>query len=628
MIPRFHRLVAYATIAATGAGCAPGLAPSPAHPAPVAPAPARPAASTTAAPQAGDTLPTLRTPAEVTVTRTDVARQALAVFGDSLPQSGGEPAATDARAAGAGDAAEAEDSSEAAPIWDIDVRSFEGHERVARYVQLFAGSARDRFARRLERGTRYDAMIRAKLRAGGIPEDMTYLALIESGYNPHAYSRAAAVGMWQFMTATARGFRLRVDWWVDERRDPVRSTDAAVRFLDVLRQQFGSLYLAAAAYNGGPGRVARGLTRFADDLEGTTGDSLFFALAAEDYLPKETKDYVPQLIAAAIVGKEPERYGIRITPQPAYVYDTVAVPGGTPLLAVAKASDTSAAAILDLNPHLLRGVTPPGGRFVVRVPVGTASGFARRFADLAPAERDAFERVTTRKETIAQLAARVGVSPRALSVFNPGGLRRRKRSQQLVAGQTVLVPSLAVIAGARDVPDPSVERYGSSRVAVKGGTPARTHVVRGGENLSTIAKRYGTTTSALMRMNGLKRALIVPGQELVVRAASRRAGARVASAARTGSRPVATGKSARTASSSTGRKGGAAKAGASASASQGKRAKGGAAKGASAKGATRSKARATAKGAARSSSPKKATAKTTKAAKRSTVKARATAARK
>jgi membrane-bound lytic murein transglycosylase D len=156
-------------------------------------------------------------------------------------------------------------------------------------------------------------MIRAKLCKAGLPEDLTYLALIESGYDPNAYSSAAAVGIWQLMTGTAQGTGLRVDWWIDERRDPVRSTDGAIRFLGWLNQQFGSLYLAAAAYNGGPGRVARGLKSYSDELEGQTGDDAFFALAETDYLRAETRDYVPKLIAAALVGASPcgHSHGVR-----------------------------------------------------------------------------------------------------------------------------------------------------------------------------------------------------------------------------------------------------------------------------------------------------------------------------
>ena len=173
--------------------------------------------------------------------------------------------------------------------WDIDVRSYETHDRVAHYVGVFSGSSRARFEERLARGVRYDSMIRTKLRVSGLPEDLTYLALIESGYDPHAYSRAAAVGMWQFMSSTARDVGMRVDWWVDERRDPARATDGAITFLRDLQKQFGgSLYLAAAAYNGGPGRVSRGLTRFADERTARREDR-FFALASR-HLRSETKN--------------------------------------------------------------------------------------------------------------------------------------------------------------------------------------------------------------------------------------------------------------------------------------------------------------------------------------------------
>ena len=219
------------------------------------------------------------------VSRTDLSRRAIDVFGDSLILL--TPPVLD--------------SSAAEPTWDMDVRSYETQERVAHYVTMFTGRSKDRIAAQLEKGTRYEPMIRAKMKAGGLPEDMYYLALIESGFDNNAYSRAAAVGMWQFMTSTARGMGLRVDWWVDERRDPVKSTRAAVRFIRGMRDQFGSLYLAAAAYNGGPGRVSRGLARYADDLGNTKGDDAFFVLAEKDYLHAETREYVPQLIAAALI---------------------------------------------------------------------------------------------------------------------------------------------------------------------------------------------------------------------------------------------------------------------------------------------------------------------------------------
>ncbi|MEO6445841.1 MAG: lytic transglycosylase domain-containing protein [Gemmatimonadaceae bacterium] len=248
---------------------------------------------------------------------------------------------------------------EEATSWDIDVNSYVTQDKVAHYVNLFLGSAKPRFAASLQKGKRYEPMIRSKFRAAGIPEDMYFLALVESGYEPHAYSRAAAVGIWQFMTSTAHDVGLRVDWWVDERRDPMRSTDAAARFIGDLRTQFGSLYLAAAAYNGGPGRVSRGLKKYDDQMDDVSGDDRFFALAEQDYLRAETKNYVPQLIAAALLGKNPANYGIVLDSVPVFAYDSAVVPALTPLAAVAKVANAGLSEIQVLNPHFLRGSRPP-----------------------------------------------------------------------------------------------------------------------------------------------------------------------------------------------------------------------------------------------------------------------------
>jgi membrane-bound lytic murein transglycosylase D len=399
-------------------------------------------------------------------------------------------------------------SKDAEPTWDIEVRSYETLDRVRYYVSHFTGSARDRFVDRLSRGTRYEPMIRAKLRAGELPEDMYYLAFVESGFNPHAYSRAAAVGMWQFMTATGRGLGLRIDWWIDERRDPVRATDAAVRFLRVLNEQFGSLYLAAAAYNGGPGRVARGLSRYADELEGTTGDDMFFALAEKKYLRNETRQYVPQLIAAALVAKEAERYGIAIVREEPFIYDSVRVGPRVPLAAVAEASGITVATLQDLNPHILRGMTPPRDSFKMRIPVGTRSRFDSAFA-LLPADVTIGASVVRAEKgaTWASLGRNSGVSGRSVALYNPK-VKPAKSTGRIASGTSVLVPTPAVVAAALNVPDPAIERYSAG---------TRTYIVRRGDNLSTIAKRYGTTANAIMRLNRLKKPLIFPGQELLVR---------------------------------------------------------------------------------------------------------------
>jgi membrane-bound lytic murein transglycosylase D len=490
---------------AAGMGCAAVLAGCGGHarptPSPTA-APVSSAPSAAASQAARDTSPVVTAPTTgqdtVHVTRAEVVGQAASVFGDTLTKD------STAQVAMVADTARTPAES-AAVTWDIDVRSYETQTRVARFVALFAGESRDHFTEQVQRGTRYEPMIRAKLRAAGLPEDMTYLALIESGYSPQAYSRAAAVGMWQLMTSTARGAGLRVDWWVDERRDPVRSTDAAIRFLRYLKDQFGSLYLAAAAYNGGPGRISRGLTRYADDLEGRSGDDLFFALADKDYLRDETKNYVPQLIAAALVAKEPTRYGLHITPLDPYVYDTVRVGPATPLAAVAKACSTSVGAIVDLNPFILRGMTPLGDSLTVRVPVGHAAGFDSAFAALPKAERTAYTKVVSKKgETMVSIAHRAGITSKELEWYNPKV--GKSKTGHVPLGTTMLVPTSGTLAGALDVPDPSIERYGTGGV----------HIVKRGESLGLIAKHYHTTVAALMRLNGLRKSTILPGQALVV----------------------------------------------------------------------------------------------------------------
>ncbi len=364
---------------------------------------------------------------------------AVRIFGDSLTSS--------------------VDSAVAAePTWDIDVRSYETRERVTHFISIFSGRAKERVTQWLERGSRYEPMIRAKLRAAGIPEDMYYLALVESGFDPHAYSRAAAVGMWQFMTGTARDMGLRVDWWVDERRDPVRSTGAAVRFIRDLRAQFGSLYLAAAAYNGGPGRVARGMARYADDVNLSESEDPFFVLAEKDYLKNETRDYVPQLIAAALIAKEPAKYGMQFRPVAPLAYDSVLVPAATPLRAVAVASSTDSRTLMELNPQFLRGMTPPREASLVRIPVGSASAFDSAFAALSKSDRAATHVVETKKgDTPDRIARTGGISAASLKAFNPKA--RTLKSGRYAVGQALTVPVPAVVEAMRFVPDPSIERY-------------------------------------------------------------------------------------------------------------------------------------------------------------------------
>lgn len=192
--------------------------------------------------------------------------------------------------------------------------------------------------------------------------------MMESGLKPRAVSNVSAVGLWQFMSPTALQYGLRVDSYVDERRDPIGATEAALDYLNWLHERFGSWYLAAAAYNAGPGRVERVLRRYAD---GKIGDeNLFWEIV--DHLPKETREYVPRLIAATILAKDASAYGFVVTSIERYDYDLVFVPSGTSLLRVASALEIDAGILRNLNPHLVRGVTPPAEVYGVRVPVGSS----------------------------------------------------------------------------------------------------------------------------------------------------------------------------------------------------------------------------------------------------------------
>jgi len=226
----------------------------------------------------------------------------------------------------------------------------------------------------------FDSLIRGKLQQRRMPEDLLYLAMIESGFSPWAVSQVSAVGLWQFMGPTALQFGLRVDNYVDERRDPVRATDAALDYIEYLHTRFDSWYLAAAAYNAGPGRVERILNRYA---EGRIGDEEIYWEVLR-YLPRETRNYVPRFIAVSILAADARVGGVEILQEAPYEYDMVFVPGETYLSAVAESLGVRERVLRNLNPHLTRGVTPPNEIYEVRVPKGgtsavVASLSSRRF---------------------------------------------------------------------------------------------------------------------------------------------------------------------------------------------------------------------------------------------------------
>jgi membrane-bound lytic murein transglycosylase D len=247
----------------------------------------------------------------------------------------------------------------------------EVNARVERWIGRFLDEDRASFEQFLVREGLYGGMVRQKLRSRGMPEQLLYLAMIESGFSSSATSPVEAAGMWQFLGATARAYGLSVDGWVDERRDPVRATDAALDYLEELHAEFGSWYLAAAAYNAGPHRVSVALRRLGtQDVAGGDAEALYWRIIED--LPRETREYVPKILAAALLAEQAAHFGFDVEPDLPYLFDQVLVPGGTRLTLVAAALDASPSLLRELNPHLIRGVTPPGRSFPVRIPQGAS----------------------------------------------------------------------------------------------------------------------------------------------------------------------------------------------------------------------------------------------------------------
>jgi membrane-bound lytic murein transglycosylase D len=266
--------------------------------------------------------------------------------------------------------------------WDLPVTR---NDRVQFWIGWLSGQNRARTALWLARSGRYGPLTRQKLRQRGMPEDLTYLVLIESGFSPTATSRANAVGLWQFVADTGRRYGLKVTPYVDDRRDPVKSTDAALDYLQELHGRFGSWYLAAAAYNTGENRVDRLLREHAGSSRGD--EALFWTISP--YLPKETRDYVPLMLAAGHIGKEPARYGFGdLEYHPPFTFDTVRAPGGISLQTIADAVGARPTEIFDLNQQYVRKVTPPGKAVDVRIPPGRSLAFESNFARLTHRRRE------------------------------------------------------------------------------------------------------------------------------------------------------------------------------------------------------------------------------------------------
>lgn len=404
------------------------------------------------------------------------------------------------------------------------------NEDVIRWLNYFTGSGRKYYARWMARSTVVRPMMYEKLRAAGMPEDLVYLSMIESGYSTAAYSSAAAAGLWQFIPTTGREYDMRVDAWVDERRDPERSTDAAIAFLGDLYRKFGDWRLVWAGYNGGPGRVDKGIARH--------GTRDFWALESKNAFPDETDNYVPKIMAAAIIGKHPERYGFTgIEFLPPLDRDTVQVEGGYGLDVLARCAGITEDQLRELNPHLRQWATPPEGRLSIHVPTGKGESFLVAVADVPPEERVTFrEHRVAKGETLGTIAKKYGVATSDLQRAN-----HIKNANLVAVGQKLVIPKASrggAVAVVAEAPAPesksrtdaapaarskkSAER-GAALVSTagEGSTPPRTttswHTVSKGDSLSNIASRYGVKQADLMKWNGISNANhIQAGQKLKV----------------------------------------------------------------------------------------------------------------
>jgi membrane-bound lytic murein transglycosylase D len=319
---------------------------------------------------------------------------------------------------------EAEEVAEAVkpprPAYEVVV-----NDKVQYFVDRYTGDRREVVSRWFGRSTRYLDMIHEVLRARGLPEELAFVAMIESGYDPKAVSRAGAKGMWQFMAATARRYGLRVDRWVDERLDPVKSTYAAAAYLNDLHTQFGSWTLAKAGYNAGEVKVARAIR--------LTGTSDFWVLAESRFLRQETKNYVPAIHAATLIGRDPARYGFENGFEPATseppATATVRVPPRTTLASLAAKGRIPLQTLRALNPVLIRATTPPGPAYDLIVPEEAAEQLrvalaprkpttAGRARKARPAGDTADIHVVRPNETIKGIALHYGVTVTNLMRWN------------------------------------------------------------------------------------------------------------------------------------------------------------------------------------------------------------------
>ena len=349
----------------------------------------------------------------------------------------------------------------------------------------------------LKRVGLYQPLFSEALRKEGLPQDLVYLAAAESAFNPFALSRAGAKGIWQLMLGRAVEYGLKKDRWVDEREDPVKSTAAAVRHLKDLYQQFGDWYLAMAAYNCGPVNVQRAIEK--------TGYADFWMLRQLHALPVDTENYVPIIIATALIAKDPQGYGFTIQPDPPLQTEQIVVSVPTDLRLVAQLIDRPVEEVIRLNPGLLRWTTPANDpEFVLSLPPGSRDTYEQAIATVPPDKRIWWRiHKVAEGDTVAEVAKKYRLSPVVLGAAN--GL---ERGSVLVAGSRLVLP----LAPGNEA--------SLARVRERGPRRPFWYRVRAGDTLERIADRFDVTPYQLRRWNKLQSAQLVAGKKLKIYAAT------------------------------------------------------------------------------------------------------------